>query len=301
MRKACLLVACDLMETLPPTYITIAPQAFTDTGGVTMGSLIDYGLAGRTALVTGGNSGIGYEITARLAELGCTVVIHYLEPTAENPINLDPSQGHTVTGAETAIALLEELQKKGLKARTVSCDLTKPDEIRDLFDDIGSTQILVNNAAYCRAPDNVGEFQHEIASKTFAMNAVGTATISAEFTSRFVAENGKDGRIINISTDASQSFAYQIAYGASTAAVEAFTRSMAIEIGPYGITVNAVAPGPVQTGYISQEDEAYLLGHIPLRRIGTTVDIANTVAFLASEQASWITGQVIRVSGGHEI
>jgi len=76
---------------------------------------------------------------------------------------------------------------------------------------------------------------------------------------------------------------------------------MAVEVGPLGITVNAVAPGPVQTGYFGEDDEKRLVGEIPLGQLGTPDDIANAVAFLASRQANWITGQVLRVSGGHEI
>lgn len=123
----------------------------------------------------------------------------------------------------------------------------------------------------------------------------------AEFVRRCQDRNATDGSIINLSTDAAQTFAGQINYGASKAAIEAMTRSTAIELGPLGIRVNAIAPGPTQTGYIPSEVESSLAGDIPLRRVGAPRDIADVAVFLASEQARWLTGQVVKVSGGHSL
>jgi 3-oxoacyl-[acyl-carrier protein] reductase len=104
-----------------------------------------------------------------------------------------------------------------------------------------------------------------------------------------------------MSTDSAQTFSGEINYGASKAAIEAFTRSVAIEVGPLGIRVNTISPGPTQTGYISAEAEKELNERIPLKRIGTPEDIADVALFLASDQAQWVTGQVIKVSGGHAL
>nr|WP_216094412.1 SDR family oxidoreductase [Jiangella alba] len=104
---------------------------------------------------------------------------------------------------------------------------------------------------------------------------------------------------MNLSTDAAQEFPGQVAYGGSKAALEAFTRAAAIELGPSGVRVNAVAPGPVQTGWMSGELIEQLLPRLALGRVGEPSDIADAVVFLASHQARWLTGQVIKVSGGH--
>ncbi|MDE2823640.1 MAG: SDR family oxidoreductase [Chloroflexota bacterium] len=124
----------------------------------------------------------------------------------------------------------------------------------------------------------------------------------AEYVTRYRARNGKWARVANISTDCAQVFGRQISYGASKAAMEAYTRSIALEVAPHGITVTAVAPGPVHTGepsYITPEAEERLNRAIPLGRCGQPEDIANAITFFRSQQADWITGQVMKVDGGH--
>ena len=120
-------------------------------------------------------------------------------------------------------------------------------------------------------------------------------------TREFVNHRGDYGRIINISTDSSQIFAGQITYGASKATIEALTRSIALEVSKYGITVNCIAPGPTQTGWIDEELEKAVIPLIPMSKLIQPEDIAETILFLASEQAKMLTGQVIKVSGGHAL
>ncbi|MBI4008701.1 SDR family oxidoreductase [Candidatus Roizmanbacteria bacterium] len=107
--------------------------------------------------------------------------------------------------------------------------------------------------------------------------------------------------MVNISTDAPDCFPTEISYGASKAALESYSRSAAVELGTYGITVNIVAPGPIQTGWMTDKVEKEQAKNIPLRRIGKPEDVADVIVFLASDQARWVTGQRLFVGGGNRV
>lgn len=263
------------------------------------------GLQGRIALITGANHGIGAATARAFAAEGAAVAIHYLDVPPGPPPDLPYQPQHVHKGRPAAEALIAEIVAGGGRAVAVAGDLADPAVIPELFDQVeallGPVEILVNNAAHCEAPDTTLTASAGLIDRTFAVNVRASVLLMAEFVHRYQARGGRKGRIISLSTDAAQTFAGQIAYGASKATIEAFTRSIAIEVGPLGITVNAVAPGPVQTGWMTPDQVAAIVDDIPLRRVGEPADIADVIVFLASDQARWLTGQVIKVSGGHEI
>jgi 3-oxoacyl-[acyl-carrier protein] reductase len=121
----------------------------------------------------------------------------------------------------------------------------------------------------------------------------------AEFARRHLARGGRWGRIVNVSTDGASGFAGEISYGASKHALESYSQAAARELAPYGITVNVVSLGPIQTGWISPELEESVVPTIPLGRLGLPEDVAEVIVFLSSEQARWLTGQLLYVGGGH--
>lgn len=267
--------------------------------------MIETRLKDKVVLVTGANHGIGAATALAFAAQGAAVAIHFLEAAPADQVDAGFRILHNIAGRAAADELASGIRERGSTAIAVAGDLSDESTIPALFDSVelayGRVDVLVGNAAHCEDPDTIFTTSAGSIDRTFAVNTRATVLMIAEFVRRFKRRDGHWGRIINLSTDAAQSFAGQISYGASKAAVEAFTRSIAREVGNLGITVNTVAPGPVQTGYITADLEEELLPSIPLRRIGQPEDIADVIVFLASEQARWLTGQVIRVSGGHEV
>ncbi len=272
---------------------------------------MDLGIEGAVAVVTGANNpeGIGAAIVEALAREGAQVCVPYLrlDPTdwAVHDASVSNPPGDSRYHALRAGGhhhVEQRLREHGLSAHWREIDLAGEDAATEVFDwaeaVAGPVRILVNNASHFENDGAIVSLSADAIRRTFAVNLQATLLLVTEFTRRFASSVG-DGRVISISTDAAQQFAGQVAYGSSKAAVEAMTRAAAVELGPRGITVNAVAPGPVQTGYIPAELHEELQEEIPLRRLGAPKDIADAVGFLASRRASWITGQVLRVAGGH--
>ena len=270
--------------------------------------MIDYGLKDKAALITGANNpqGIGAATALAFAREGAKVVLVYKKIARtfdEQKIDRNGADRYYAANAGNADEVAGKLKAIKADFLVLESDISDENEVKKIFsaaiERFGKVDILVNNAADCDCDglDTIEKITPQIIDETFAVNVRGTVLMTREFVNR----RGDYGRIINLSTDAAQVFPSQITYGASKAALEALTRSVALEVAKYGITVNCVAPGPTQTGWIDEELESAVLPVIPLGKLIQPQDIAETILFLASEQAQMLTGQVIKVSGGHAL
>ena len=267
--------------------------------------MIDYGLKDRVALITGANNpwGIGATTALTFAREGAKVVLVYKK--VDRPFDTTKTDKNGVdryysANAGDASLVEEKLRKMNADYLVIESDISIEENAKDIYDQIfakyGRVDILVNNAATDDETglDTIEKITPRVIDDTFAVNVRGSLLMIREFIGR----RGDYGRIINISTDAAQVFAGQITYGASKATLEALTHSIALEVAQYGITVNCVAPGPTQTGWIAEEFEKIVAPLIPMGKLIAPEDIAETILFLSSQQARMITGQVIKVSGG---
>ncbi len=241
-------------------------------------------LKGKVALVTGGSRGIGRSISFRLAEYGAAVVVNYANSAAE---------------AQKAV---EEIQAAGGKAVAIQADIARVAEITRLFDAtiarFGKLDILVNNAGimFSRPVSATSEADFD---RIFAINVKGTFFCCQQAATRLA----DGGRIINLSSSTTARFMPTYgAYVATKGAVEQLTRAMAKELGPRGITINAISPGPTETELFvngkSPEQIQQFAQMSAFGRLGQPAEIADVVAFLASDSARWISGQNLRVNGG---
>ena len=270
--------------------------------------MINYGLKNRVALITGANNpqGIGATTALAFAREGAKVVLVYkkiFRPFDKNKTDKNGTDRYFKANAGNADIVESKL--KGINADyiIIESDISNEVDVKAIYSTVmeryGKIDILVNNAAEgdMDGLDTIEKITPNVIDDTFAVNVRGSIMMTREM----INHRGDYGRIINLSTDASQVFAGQITYGASKATLEALTRSIALEVAKYGITVNCVAPGPTQTGWIDEDLEKAVLPIIPMKQLIEPEDIAETILFLASEQARMITGQVIKVSGGHAL
>lgn len=247
------------------------------------------GISGRRAVVTGGGKGIGAAIALRLAEEGAHVAV------------LDLSE-------EMGLPTVKEIERRGGRSIAVACDVSDETAVLSAFDTVngqlGGTDILINNAGVTR-DGMMFKMTVDQWDTVMAVHLRGMFLCAREAQKTMGANNW--GRIVNLSSTAALGNRGQANYSAAKAGVQGFTKTAAIELGRFGITVNSIAPGFIVTDMtraaaksLNQSWEDYertLVSRIALGRGGTPEDVAGLAAFLASDDASFITGQVIYLTG----
>jgi 3-oxoacyl-[acyl-carrier protein] reductase len=242
-------------------------------------------LTGKVAVVTGAGKGIGRAIALRLAQHGASIVINYR------------------SSAKEAEEVIQEIRKNGGKAEMVQGDVSSFEDadkvIKFAVLNFGRLDILVNNAGITK-DTLLLRMKEEDFSKVIDVNLKGVFNCTKHASAVMLKQ--KSGRIINISSVVGlMGNAGQANYAAAKAGILGFTKSIAKELGTRGITVNAIAPGFITTDMtevLSDKVKEKLIENVPLKRLGSPEDVANLAAFLASDNASYITGQVINVDGG---
>ncbi len=287
--------------------------------------MIDPHLDRITVLITGANHGIGAATARTFAGHGAKIFLtYYRVPTEHSHDELERARQTGAAGdalyraqqQTRAETIAEDIRTSGGEAHACEADLSDTDTIPILFDmceeALGPVDVLVVNHAHCEAetfdPARAMEADNDPSiisaagiDRHHVVNVRASALVLAEYVRRRLARNASGVRVVVVSTDAAHLHVANVSYAASKHAFESYARSAAAELGRYGITVNVVAPGPTQTGYITAESESRLVPRIPLGRLGTPEDIADIIVFLASEQARWLTGQLIYAGGGFQM
>lgn len=244
-------------------------------------------LSGKVALVTGASRGLGKATALRLAQEGAAVVVNYRERAAE------------------AEEVAQEIQSKGGKAIAVQAHVADSAKVRSMVDraerELGAIDILVNNAGVMRRGD-LGDFDFSQMEGMRNANVDGLVTVTRAVVNGM--KQRQSGRIVNMTSIAAfgTSLPGTTFYAATKAAVSVMTRRFAMELGPHGITVNAVAPGFIWTDMAASnttpEYVAEIAAKAMVKRIGKPEDIAHAVAFLCAPESSFITAQILTVDGG---
>lgn len=242
-------------------------------------------LYGKVALVTGASRGIGSAIALELSRLGANVVINYSKDE------------------EGALNTLEKIKEKGRYGAIIKGDISNYKDAKNLVEEtvkkFGKLDILINNAGISKIGLFMDQSEEEINSM-IDINLKGAVNVTHCSIKHLL--NSREGSIINISSIwGNVGASCEVLYSLTKGGINTFTKSLAKELAPSGIRVNAISPGVINTSmnkWLSEEDEEELKNEIPMGRFGEASEIAKTVAFLCSSQSSYITGQIITVDGG---
>ena len=271
--------------------------------------MIDPGLDGRVALVTGANQGIGAATARALAAQGASVFLTFLRlDPAEHADDPAFPPAYSELRARTADHVVDEIRRAGGRAVAWEADLGDPSTPAALFDRaesaLGPVDVLVNNADAWLAdtflPDAMDRFRRRLApvgaathDRSFAVNSRATALLIAEYARRHRARGATWGRIVSLTTGGAAGFPEEVSYGASKRALESYTVAAALELGRFGITANVVCPPVTDTGWVTPAVEEEVRRSGPFGRIARPNEVAEVVVFLASEQARLVTGQIV--------
>ncbi|MCP3033045.1 SDR family oxidoreductase [Halobacillus sp. A1] len=253
-------------------------------------------LTNKIAIITGASRvhGIGTAICKKLASEGADVFFTYW---SKYDRTMDYFHDGDIGWPQH---LMEEIRSLGVRCESMELDLSQPQAPKTLLDKvnekIGSPSILVNNATHSVDVD-FRSINADNLDSHYSVNVRGTCLLTVEFARHIEGRHG--GRIINMVSGQDKSpEPGNLAYVATKGAVSAFTKSVALELASLQITVNAVDPGPTNTGWMNSELKKDLLPKFPMGRLGEPSDAAKLIAFLASEESEWITGQIIHSDGG---
>ena len=241
----------------------------------------------KIAIITGASSqrDIGTAICRKLASQGINIFFTHWE-----------------SEREWIEEFQQEIANEGVKCESLKIDLSQANAAFEILDTVerklGFPSILINNAAHSKS-DGYSVLDAKTLDQHYTVNMRSNFLLCVEFARRFEHSDLDTGRIINLTSGQDLGpMPGELAYAATKGAISAFTRSLSQELAPLGITVNAVNPGPTDSTWMDEKIRESLLPKFPMGRIGVPEDVARAIAFLASDEAEWITGQIINSEGG---